>query len=82
LTTTLLNYWYARKIEKFGFAFNWQYIKYIVKISLPYGIALFLSVVYFKVDIILLSIMDPAGDVSVALYSLPMKIVEVIMVLG
>lgn len=82
LTTTLLNYWYARKIEKFGFAFDWEYIKYIVKISLPYGIALFLSVVYFKVDIILLSLLDPLGDKSVALYSLPMKIVEVIMVLG
>jgi len=78
---TLLNYWYARKIEKFGFAFDWEYIKYIVKISLPYWIALFLSVVYFKVDIILLSLMDPLGDKSVALYSLPMKIVEVIMVL-
>lgn len=79
---TILNYWYARKIEKFWFAFDWEYIKYIVKISLPYGIALFLSVVYFKVDIILLSLLDPLGDKSVALYSLPMKIVEVIMVLG
>jgi hypothetical protein len=34
------------------------------------------------VDIILLSLLDPLGDKSVALYSLPMKIVEVIMVLG
>ena len=78
---TLLNYFYARTIEKFWFAFDWEYIKYIVKISLPYWIALFLSVVYFKVDIILLSLMDPLWDKSVALYSLPMKIVEVIMVL-
>lgn len=78
---TLLNYWYARKIEKFGFAFDWEYIKYIIRISLPYWIALFLSVVYFKVDIILLSLIDPLWDKSVALYSLPMKIVEVIMVL-
>lgn len=78
---TVLNYCYARTIEKFWFAFDWEYIKYIVKISLPYWIALFLSVVYFKVDIILLSLMDPLGDKSVALYSLPMKIVEVIMVL-
>lgn len=78
---TVLNYCYARTIEKFWFVFDWEYIKYIVKISLPYWIALFLSVVYFKVDIILLSLMDPLGDKSVALYSLPMKIVEVIMVL-
>ena len=78
---TLLNYFYAKKIENFWFEFDWEYIKYIIKISLPYGIALFLSIVYFKVDIILLSLLDPAWDKSVALYSLPMKIVEVIMVL-
>lgn len=78
---TILNYFYARKIEKFWFAFDWEYIKYIFKISLPYWIALFLSVVYFKVDIILLSLLDPAWDTAIALYSVPMRIVEVIMVL-
>ena len=80
---TLLNYFYARKIVKFWFAFDWWYIKHLFKISLPYGIALFLSVVYFKVDVILLSILEwpELWDKSIALYSLPMKIVEVIMVL-
>ena len=53
---TWLNFWYARKIVKFGFDYDWEYIKHIFKISLPYGIALFLSIVYFKVDIILLSV--------------------------
>lgn len=40
--------------------------------------------VYFKVDVILLSILEPAHihDTSIALYSLPMKIVEVGMVFG
>jgi O-antigen/teichoic acid export membrane protein len=55
---TILNYWYARKIVKFGFDFDWQYIKHLFKISLPYGLALFLSVVYFKIDIIILSLME------------------------
>lgn len=79
---TVLNYFYARRIQKFWFAFDWEYIKHIFKISLPYWIALFLSVVYFKVDIILLSILDENWDTSIALYSVPMRIVEVIMVLG
>ncbi|MCP4523231.1 MAG: oligosaccharide flippase family protein [Candidatus Gracilibacteria bacterium] len=79
---TAMNYWYARKLENFGFSFDWMYIKHLIKISLPYGIALFLSVVYFKIDIILLSLLDGQGDRSIAFYSLPMKIVEVIMVLG
>lgn len=78
---TVLNYFYARRIQKFGFAFDWEYIKHILKISLPYGIALFLSVVYFKVDIILLSLLEKDADTSIALYSVPMRIVEVIMVL-
>ena len=81
---TTLNFLYAKKIWKIRFLFDRQYIWKIFKMSLPYWIALFLSVVYFKVDIILLSILEPkeVADRSVALYSLPMKIVEVIMVIG
>ncbi|MBT3727636.1 hypothetical protein HOG21_08630 [bacterium] len=55
---TILNYLYARRIVKFGFSFDWEYIKHLIKISLPYGLALFLSVVYFKVDVIILSLME------------------------
>ncbi|MBF0913372.1 oligosaccharide flippase family protein [Candidatus Gracilibacteria bacterium] len=81
---TILNYFYARKIVKFGFAWDFDYIKHIFKISVPYGIALFLSVVYFKMDIMILSIMEEQtiADRNISLYSLPMKIVEVIMVIG
>jgi len=82
IINTILNYWYARKIVKFWFEFDWEYIKHLFKISLPYWLALFLSVVYFKVDIIILSLMEwpKLWDLSIALYSLPMKIVEVLMV--
>jgi O-antigen/teichoic acid export membrane protein len=57
---------------------------HILRTSLPYGIALFLNVIYFKVDIILLSILEPraTADISIALYSVPMKIVEVGMMFG
>ncbi|QFR38937.1 oligosaccharide flippase family protein [Candidatus Gracilibacteria bacterium 28_42_T64] len=84
IVNTVLNFWYARRIVNIRFHFDLEYIKYIFKISLPYGIALFLSVVYFKVDVILLSLIKGPidGDASIALYSLPMKIVEVIMVVG
>ena len=80
---TLLNYFYARKITPIKFEADFSYMKHLFKISLPYGIALFLSVVYFKVDVILLSIIEwpKLWDLSIALYSLPMKIVEVLMVI-
>lgn len=84
IVNTILNYWYARRIAAFDFAFDWKYIKYIFKISLPYGIALFLSVLYFKIDVILLPILEgeEMGKLSVAYYKLPMKITEVIMVMA
>lgn len=82
--TTYMNFLYAKKICEIHFLFDLNYIKNIFKISLPYGLALFLSVVYFKIDIILLSLLESPdrADISIALYGLPMKIVEVLMVLG
>lgn len=46
--------------------------------------ALFLGAIFFKVDIILLSILEDVSiaDSVVALYALPMKIVEVGMMYG
>lgn len=81
---TYLNYLYAKKIDDIRFRFDLDYIKHIFKISLPYGLALFLSVVYFKIDIVLLSLIEPqaTADTSIALYSVPMRIVEVLMVLS
>ena len=79
---TILNFYYARRIVDISFKWDYEYIKYLFKITLPYWLALFLSVVYFKVDIIILSLMEwpKLWDLSIALYSLPMKIVEVLMV--
>ena len=84
LLNTLMNYIYAKRLIPIKYRFDVEYIKHIFKISLPYWVALFLSVVYFKVDIILLSLLESPekADISIALYGLPMKIVEVLMVLG
>ncbi len=80
---TLLNYLYARKIARIRYLFDIAYIQEIFIKALPYGAALFLSVVYFKIDIFLIPFFEPKAqaDVSIALYALPMKIVEVLMVL-
>lgn len=84
IVMTGLLYFYSRKIEPIRFRFDPVYMKHILWISLPYGIALFLNVIYFKVDIVLLSVLLPqtVADTSIALYSVPMKIVEVGMMFG
>lgn len=83
LINTILNYLYAKKICHIQLLFDREYIKKIFQMSLPFGFALFLSVVYFKVDVVLLSLLESPekADISIALYGLPMKIVEVLMVL-
>lgn len=84
IVMTGLLYFYARRIEPIRFRFDPAYMKHILWISLPYGVALFLNVIYFKVDIVLLSVLEPQAiaDTSIALYSVPMKIVEVGMMFG
>jgi O-antigen/teichoic acid export membrane protein len=78
---TALTWWYASRYQKVRFAWDSEYIRHIIKISLPYWVALFLNVIFFKVDTILLSVMESReiADTAVALYGLPMKLVEVAM---
>lgn len=84
LLMTALTWWYVRQYERIHFAWDSHYIRHIIKISLPYWLALFLNVIFFKVDTILLSLLSPENlaDTVVALYALPMKIVEVGMMYG
>ncbi len=79
-----LTWWYTRKYIKIVFRWDKKYIKEIIILSLPYGIALFLNAIFFKVDTILLSVMESKdiADTAVALYGLPMKLVEVGMMYG
>lgn len=84
IVMTVLTYWYTRKTLMIRFAWDTTVIRGILKESLPYGLALFLSVIFFKVDIVLLSLLEPTerANISIALYSVPMKIVEVGMMYG
>ncbi len=81
---TALTWWYASRHMRIRFLWERDYIIHIIRTSLPYGLALFLNVIFFKVDTILLSVMTPddIADMAVALYALPMKLVEVGMMYG
>lgn len=80
----LLNHYYANKIVKIKFLFDIDYMKYLFKLSLPNWIALFLSVVYLKIDVFIISLIEniEKSNISIAFYSLPVKIIEVLMVIS
>ena len=54
--------------------FNTQYMKAILTESLPYGIALILQTLYFRIDIII--ILALLGEYAVGLYGIPARILE------
>lgn len=84
LVMTAMLYVYSRRIFPIHFYWDAPYIKRLLIESLPYGLALFFNVLFFKVDVVMLSLLEaPAvADSVVALYSLPMKIIEVGMMFG
>lgn len=81
---TTITFWYAKKWQKIRFHWDFNYIKKILGLSLPYGIALFLGVIFFKIDILLLQILENPSEsaTNIALYSAPMKLIDVGMMYG
>ncbi|MBU1083340.1 flippase [Patescibacteria group bacterium] len=58
--------------------FNWQTWKRMLTSALPMGIVIILSTIYFRVDMVMLSMMKSNYDVGI--YGAPYKILEVLLV--
>jgi O-antigen/teichoic acid export membrane protein len=74
-----LTYYYVRKESSIYFDFNWKYTKELTYKALPYGLALILSTIYFKLDIILLSLLKDYHQVGV--YAVPLKLMDILSVI-
>lgn len=65
--------------DKVYFLYDKTIARQVLLYSIPIGISSFLSLAYFKIDTIMLSIMKNAGEVG--LYSLAYKILENVLIL-
>lgn len=81
---TAMTWWYTSKQHKITFEWDADFIKKTLLDMLPYGLALFLGAIFFKVDILLLSTLEPTNmaDKVTGLYGLPLKIIDVSMFYG
>ncbi|MBL4694434.1 flippase [Candidatus Gracilibacteria bacterium] len=79
LVTLIASNFYVRKITPLTYQFDIQLWKKVLKRSLPYGIALILNAIYFRIDSILLSIIH--GSEEVGIYGLAMRMLEQFAVL-
>lgn len=67
-------HWYVRKITPIEYRFDFDLWKRVIKKSLPYGLALILNSIYFRIDAILISAMR--GQSEVGIFGVAMRMLE------
>lgn len=75
----LLTNYYTRKLVIPRYQFDWQLCKKVFLAALPYGIALILNTIYFRIDTIMLYFMKNSKEVGI--YSVAMRMLEALAVL-
>lgn len=70
-------FWMSRRYVKYKLNFDIKYWKEFLKESLPVGISVFITFLYLKTDIILLSLLKTSADVGI--YSAAYKVIENIL---
>ncbi len=73
-------WWYTRRITEITYRFDWKLIREVFVKALPYGLALMLSTIYFRLNTILLFRIK--GSEEVALYSVGMRLIESLTVIS
>lgn len=74
LVNFLFVFIFIQKYVPISFKFNFPYWRFLLKESLPLGLAIVFIMIYFKIDTIMLSLIKPAEDVGI--YNLAYKFLE------
>ncbi|MEK7673087.1 MAG: flippase [Patescibacteria group bacterium] len=72
-------YYHVRKITPITFRFDKEIWKDVLKKSIPYGIALILNTIYFRIDTMM--IFNLRSEEELALYAVPMRMLEQLAIL-
>ncbi|MFA5829820.1 MAG: flippase [Candidatus Gracilibacteria bacterium] len=75
----VITYHYSSKLAKIRYRFDKEFFTDVIMKALPYGIALILNTIYFRIGSILLSLMKSTDDVSI--YRVPMTMIETVGIL-
>ena len=89
--------YYARRYSKITYRFDFGYWKKIFITSLPYGVALVLNNIYFRLDVLLMTLILPhtktladgtttcqaaiCGDTEAGLYGVGMRFLEMLIII-
>ena len=74
MVKTLINYSFSRKFVRPKFEIDFGLWKYLFKEALPLALTSIIWIIYFRIDVVMLSIMQ--GDASVGLYSAAYRLTD------
>ncbi len=74
LVNFILVFFFSQKYIHISFEFDFKFWRSLLKESLPLALAIVFTMVYFKIDTIMLSLMKPVADVGI--YNLAYKFLE------
>ena len=96
LVMFLITAYYVRRFCKITYKFDYLYWKKIFFTSLPFGVALILNTIYFRLDVILLTFILPhsqtiggeaecvkalCSDTEIGLYGVAMRMLEMLVII-
>ncbi|PIZ72331.1 hypothetical protein COY07_03365 [Candidatus Peregrinibacteria bacterium CG_4_10_14_0_2_um_filter_43_11] len=87
--------YYTRRYTKITYCFDYDFWRKIFLTSLPYGVALVLNTLYFRLDVILMTLLLPhsttlgegecaqrlCGDTEVGLYGVAQRMLEMLVII-
>ena len=74
LIMLLVTQHFVKKITPLKYQFDFQLWKKVILTALPFGIALILNTIYFRIDSILISLIQ--GQTEVGIYAVAMRVLE------
>lgn len=74
----ILTAFFVQKVTNIKLNFSRTYISEVIRKAAPYGLALVLSTIYFRVDIILLGLLQNLTQAGI--YGVPLKLMEILSV--
>ncbi len=75
----ILTYLFTKRFTQIKYRFDYQYWKEITFKAFPYGVALVLNTLYFRMDTILLSLMKNLDEVG--MYGVAMRMLDVLVII-
>ena len=96
LVMFLITAYYVRRFCKITYKFDYSYWKKIFFTSLPFGVALILNTIYFRLDVILMTFILPhsqtiggeaecvkalCSDIEIGLYGVAMRMLEMLVII-